>query len=419
MRKCKDMPYHIGIVLKIYPSSRQKHLVAVNAGAQRSVYNHLVACGNEIYCLSKTAAYIPSDRRRIDDLRNMTGSPANIQNALPYLYGREVDCQTVANGIRNYRTAWKNMRERHTGVPSFHKKGNDISYQTNCHYKKDNTGLADGTVRFLGRRHILLPKLGKIRFAGSPKLVASFLSHADNTRIGTITIRKDAVGEYWVSLQIASEYPFRAELPKTGKMAGIDLNLLELANASDGSSVTNPRFLKNMEQKIVRAQRKLSRRAERAKQENRSLSESRNYQKQRVRLASLHRKVARQRDDYLNTVSKHLVESQDLIAAENLQVRNLLKNHSLAKAISDAGWRILLAQLQQKADLYGKAVILVPPQYTTQACSDCGYVLAKDERLPLSVREWDCPRCGSHHLRDQNAAQNILRKALAILAGQA
>ncbi len=416
MRKCKDMPYHIGIVLKVYPSYRQKHLVSVNAGAQRSVYNHLVACGNEIYRLSKTASYVPSDRRRIDDLRHMTGSAANIQNALPYLYTPEVDCQTVANGMKNYRTAWKNMRERHTGVPAFHKKANDLSYQTNCHYVKSSKGLKDGTVRFLNQRYILLPKLGKIRFAGSPKLVSSLLSHTDNTRIGTVTIRKDAVGEYWVSLQIASEYPFHELLPKTGKMLGIDLNLLELVYSSDGGSMANPRFHANLDQKITKAQKKLSRMGDRAKRENRSLYESRNYQKQRAKLASLHRQVARQRADYLHTVSKHLVESQDLIAAENLQVRNLLKDHHLAKAISDAGWRTLLTQLQQKANVYGKTVILVPPQYTTQTCSECGYVLKKEERLPLSVREWDCPKCGTHHLRDQNAAKNILQKALLIMA---
>ena len=117
-------------------------------------------------------------------------------------------------------------------------------------------------------------------------------------------------------------------------------------------------------------------------------------------------------------ISKHMVENQDLIAAENLKVRNLLKNHCLAKTISDAGWRMLLTMLQQKAVMYGKAVILVPPQYTTQTCSHCGHILLGTSMLPLSVREWTCPECGAYHLRDKNAAQNILNKALKILAQQ-
>ena len=126
--------------------------------------------------------------------------------------------------------------------------------------------------------------------------------------------------------------------------------------------------------------------------------------------------VKRQRKNYLNVVSCRLIKNHDLVAAENLQVKNMLKNHHLAAAISDAGWGTLLAMLQQKADMYGRTVVLVPPQYTTQTCSACGHVLKGSDRLPLSVREWTCPNCGTHHLRDHNAAKNILKKAEAMLA---
>ena len=106
--------------------------------------------------------------------------------------------------------------------------------------------------------------------------------------------------------------------------------------------------------------------------------------------------------------SKHEVENQDLIAAEDLKVRNLVKNHKLARAISDAGWRMLLTKLQYKADLYDKTVVLVPPKNTTQKCSVCGYLMSGEAKLTLDVREWDCPSCHTHHLRDVNAAKNIL-----------
>ena len=139
MRKCSDMPYHIGVVFKLYLSDEKKRLVAVNAGAQRSVYNHLVACNNEIYRLKKTAAYVPSDRERIDYLYSVSSDAASIKNALPYLDGKDIDCQTVENGIRNYRIAWKNRKERHTGVPTFHKKSAEQVWQTNCHYTSAST----------------------------------------------------------------------------------------------------------------------------------------------------------------------------------------------------------------------------------------------------------------------------------------
>lgn len=417
MRSCHEMPYHIGIRLKIYLSHNQKRIVAVNAGAQRAVYNLLTASGNEIYRLSKTAAFIPSDRDRIAYLRSRTASHSAIKNALPFLYEKDVDCQAVANAIQNYHAAWKHMRENHTGVPAFHRKKAEQTWNTNGHYRSGAAGLQDGSVRFEDACHIRLPKLGRVRCSGSPKLVRMLLSHAEQTRIGTVTIRHDAVGEYWVSLQVSSEYPFRNPLPKTGSMAGIDLNLLAIVNDSDGGVVVNPRFRASVEDKIRKAQRRVSRRAERAKAEGRRLGRSRNYQKARKKLAYLHRRIARQRDDYLNRVSLGLVENQDLVAAEDLKVRNMLKNHCLAKAISDAGWRILLTQLQQKAGMYGRTVILVPPQNTTQTFSACGHVMRGDDRLTLADREWTCPACGTHHDRDTNAGRNILAKGLRILNG--
>ena len=413
MLKCQDMPYHIGVKIKLYLSRNGKRLVAVNAGAQRSVYNLLVATNNEIWRLSKAAVCTPVYRERIAHLRQKISSTAEIKNALPYVYGKDVDCQTVENGIRNYRTAWKNRKERHCGVPTFHKKSAGCSYQTNCHYKAGDTGLSDGTVRFLDAHHILLPKLGKVRCSGSPKQIDMLLHHNDDTRIGTITIERDAVGEYWASLQISSVHPFFQKFEKTGSQLGIDMNLLELINGSDGSSYENHRFRKNVESKLAKQQHILSRRYERAKADNRKLSDCRNYQKQRTLVAKLHRQVARQRNDYLNCISRHLVENQDLIAAEDLKVRNMLRNHKLARSIADAGWRTLLTKLQQKAEMYGKTVVLVSPQYTTQTCSSCGHVLEKAERIPLSVRQWDCPCCGTHHMRDINAATVILNKALA------
>lgn len=411
MKSCSEMPYHIGLKVKIYPSNEQKRLIAVNDGAARSVYNHLVAVSNERYRLLKTADFVPAYRERLAYLRSVSGPVKNIKNARPYLYGKDVDEQAIANAKKNYQTAWKNQKERHTGVPVFKKKSYEQSYQTNAHYYMDKTGTLTSNVRFEDRHHVILPKLGRIRFDGSPELVDKVLSSIPDIRIGTITISRDTVGEYWASFSLASEVPFHQTLPKTGRKIGIDLNVIELVNDSEGGSFENKRFFSHAQKKLKKAQQKQSRMAEHAKKEGRSLKSSSNYQKQRHKTACLHRKVARQRTDYLHVLSKRMVENQDFISAEDLKVRNLLKNHHLARAIADASWRKFLTMLQYKGKLYDKTVVLVPPHDTTQTCSQCGYVLKGNQKLTLKDRVWICPQCGAVHHRDTNSAKVILQRA--------
>lgn len=282
----------------------------------------------------------------------------------------------------------------------------------NAHYYLDKNGNITSNVRFEDSRHVTLPKLGHIRFGGSPKLIASLISRNSDTRIGAICISRDSVGEYWASFQIASEEPFREPLPKTGAMQGIDLNLIDLVNDSDGGASENRKYYTAAQKTLAKSQRKQSRMAEHAKSEGRKLSESSNYQKQRRKTAYLHRKVERQRTDYLHNLSKEKVENQDFIVAEDLKVRNMIKNHHLAKAIADASWRRFLTMLQYKGDLYGKTVVLVPPKNTTQTCSCCGYVMKGAKHLTLNIREWKCPNCHAFHVRDTNAAINILNRGL-------
>ena len=120
----------------------------------------------------------------------------------------------------------------------------------------------------------------------------------------------------------------------------------------------------------------------------------------------------------LGDISERVLEtlrSADLIAAEDLKVKDMMQDPLLARSIGDAGWGTLLQMLVQKGETYGRQVILVPPEYTTQTCSACGHVMTGKEKLPLSAREWDCPVCGTHHVRDTNAAKNILARALRSL----
>jgi putative transposase len=304
MKRCSQMNYHYGVVLKIYPSDAQKHIIAVNDGAQRAVYNLLVGVDKEIYRLKKTADIVPVDRKRLEDvtlkIRDLNGSgsdTAHIRNTLPFLNEPEIDGQVIATAKKNYSAAWKNMRERHTGVPTFHKKSYAQSYQTSNHYVSGHKGLNGGSIRFLDESHIQLPIIGRIRCSGSPEIISRLFSHSDQTRIGTVTVSRDAVGEYWVSLQIASDDSFVETLPETGSEVGLDLNLIELVNDSDGGSFENLRFRKSLENKLAKTQKKLSRRAEQAKKDKRKLHDSRNYQMQRQKVAYLQRKIARQRAD--------------------------------------------------------------------------------------------------------------------------
>lgn len=272
MRTASQMDYHAGCVLKIHPSDRQKHIIAVNDGAARSVYNLLVAYDREIHLLRKTSIYIREVAERIDYLTSVISSHSGIVNALPYLKEKDVDSMAVANAIMNYHRAWKNMKERHAGIPTFHRKSSKQSYQTNAHYGKDAEGIGDGSIRFEDAHHIILPKLGRIRFDGSPEVVRGLMNRR-NARIGTVTISRDAVGEYWVSLQVSSDDRLVEPLPETGSQAGIDLNLTNLVNDSDGGSFENPHFIRAAEKKLAKAQRKLSRRAEKAKRDGRRLAD--------------------------------------------------------------------------------------------------------------------------------------------------
>lgn len=198
-----------------------------------------------------------------------------------------------------------------------------------------------------------------------------------------------------------------------------DLNTGNFLTTSNGAVVDNPRYYRHALKRLRHAQRKLSRRQLRAKKERRSLRDSKNYQKQRLLVARLHAKVFRQRDNFLNNVSTALINSYDLVVAERLQSKNMLKNHALAMAISDVGWRLFLNKLAYKANLYNKTFIMVDPKNTTQTCANCGYVCGSDDRhakLTLKDRQWFCPYCNKKHIRDVNAAINILNKGLAQLA---
>ena len=415
MKKMKEYKYHIGLNLRIYPSDKQKKIIKLNGGASRYIYNKLVADNNEMYELKKSSSFSIADRNRLEFLESIHSSKSNMLVMIPFLSQKEIDSDMICNAIQNYKMAWNQFRKvKGTSVPTFHKKDNTYSYKTSNHYSKvrDN-GLKDGSIYFIDNNHINLPKIGKIRFKGSKKLINQILNFDNEIRLGSTSIEMDNLGLCYISISLVSDYPFHSECVKTNSSCGIDLNLSNFLVDSYGNIIDSPRFLKKSEEKLKKEQRKLSRKYEASKKGEYKYYECKNYNEQRLKVAKLYKHVSNQRKDFHCVLANNLVKNHDYIFAEDLKIKNMIKNHKLAKAISDSGWRSFLTILEWTALKRNKTFILVDPKNTTQTCSNCGAI--SNEKIVLGVEEWTCPNCGTHHIRDINAAINIKNKGLSLV----
>ena len=416
MKSMAKMKYHYGLKIRCYPSDQQKQLIKINSDASRFIYNEMVAIGKELMQLRRVKLPIDTVQDRIKQL-TMRQNAKQMSNHYQFLEDKRIDSLTKANAIQNYRKAWNAFRKVHaTGVPKFHRKSYRWRYQTNCQYPGKKTALlTNGTVCFLDNSHVKVPKIGLLRVAGSQ---ARLLKRMCETRIGTVTLTKDPADHFFLSMQLASDQTFVQVVKTTQDPVGIDLNTDNFLTDSNGNIVPNPQYYRTIKGKLAKEQRILSRRQQRAKKEHRSLQDSKNYQKQRLLVAKLHAKVMNQRHNFLQQISTALIKNHDLVVAEELRSKNMLKNHALALSISDVGWRTFLGMLAYKAKLYGRRFITINPRNTTQTCRDCGFVMGTNgtDKLTLDDREWTCPNCGVHHIRDWNAAKNILDKGIAKLA---
>lgn len=432
MKSMSNLTYRYGIKMRFYPSSQQKEIIKQNYDAQRFVYNSYVGNNRIIYQIKKLsrlqqltsnrpfAMSLPTKHQLdlinyMQTLQNLISTPKHLRDTYDFLRVKQIDSLAIANAVQNYHKAWRNYHKIGHGIPQFHRKSNEWSYQTNCLYtnnKLKDTYLTNGSARFIDQNHLKLPKIGVIKVKNVRNFIKKRINKQIPTRIGTVTLRKTVDNQFYVSLQLASDIPFAKPMKLVGHPIGIDLNLDNFLTESNGSMVENPKFYRKSKKKLAKLQQVLNRRERHVKKLGHNLKNASNYQKQHQLVAKLQAKIKRQRRNFLNNLSTILVKNHDLIVAEELRSKNMLKNHALAQAISDAGWRTFLSMLEYKAKLYGKQFVTINPKYTTQRCHNCGTIMGHNgyAKLTLKDRTWTCPICQAYHIRDWNAAINILAK---------
>ena len=354
---------------RIYPTSEQETLLAKSFGCARWFWNYALNLCQETY---KTAG------------KGLTRG--YIQGLLPalkkeYEWLKEPYSQCLQVVALNLSTAYKNFFDKRAMLPKFKSKHGrqSISYPQNVKFDGDK---------------INLPKIGLVHCQ----------RHRDfEGDIKTVTVSRNPDGKHFVSVLI-DDGKANPELVAVGKAVGIDVGLTHFAITSDGSKFDNPRFFIKHQRNLKRKQQKLSKKKK----------GSQNRKKARLAVAKVHSKIARCREDFLHKLSRKIVNENQVIAVENLNIKGMVKNHNLAKAISDVGWGMFCTMLKYKAESEGRQYIEIDRWFpSSKTCHVC---LNRVDNLSLDVRSWTCKHCGTHHDRDVNAAINIRNEALRIIS---
>lgn len=358
---------------RFYPTTQQADLLNRTFGSVRYVYNR---------ALAERARAWTQEQKRVtyaDTTKMLTAWKQDPDTA--WLY--EVSNVALQYGLQHLQNAYLNFWSKRAKYPTFKSKRKSKASAT---FARNGFSYRDGRI-----------KLAKCT---EPLDIRWSRPLPDGADPSTVTVSRDTAGRWHISILVEDTVEL---LPASTNVVGVDAGITSLVTLSTGEKVTNPKHEKRDRKRLALAQRRLSRKAK----------GSANRVKARLVVAKVHARIADRRRDALHKLSTRIIRENQTVVIEDLSVRNMVRNHSLARAISDAAWSELRRQLEYKAEWYGRTVIAIDRFYpSSKTCSACGAIVAK---LPLNVREWTC-RCGAHHDRDVNAAKVILAAGLAVAA---
>jgi putative transposase len=355
---------------RCYPTLEQEQILSRTFGCVRYVYNWALAARTKAFKDGERMGYKASDAA----LTVLKRQPETV-------WLNEVSSVPLQQVLRDLQTAYGNFFAKRAAYPNFKKKGARAA----ARYTKSGFKLTDG-------RRLQVAKLGVLRLRWDRNLPAA---------PSTITIIREASGRCFVSFCVDVE---TEPLPLTGAKVGIDFGVSRLATFSTGERIANPKHGSKRAVRLALLQKRLAKKQKGSKR--RALAKR--------AVARVHEKISNSRKDALNKLTTRLVREFDVIHIEDLNLRGMVKNHSLARSLSDASIGTAVRMLEEKAERYGKQVSRVDRWFpSSKMCSACGHVVSA---LPLSIREWDCPKCGATHDRDLNAALNILAVGQTVLA---
>lgn len=348
---------------RCYPTQEQESHLSRTFGCVRFVWNWALRARTDAFRSGERMGYPATDKA----LTALKATPEHV-------WLNEVSSVCLQQSLRDLQVAFSNFFDKRAAYPAFKRK----EARQSANYTERGFSFDSD------RRVLKLAKIGAVKVKWSRKAIP----HPSSVRL-----IRTASGKYFVSLVVETK---PAPLPETGESVGIDFGVARLATLSNGERISNPKHGAKWQKRLAFYQKRLAR----------ATKGSKRRMKVKRHVARIHEKIANSRSDTLHKLSTDLVTRFDVICVEDLHLRGMVKNHSLARSLHDASIGTAIRMIEEKAERYGKTVVEIDRWFpSSKTCSACGHIV---EKLPLSVREWTCPECGTHHDRDANAAANIL-----------